>query len=78
MDEGHPYIVLTSEIPSRLTPGVKPSGLAENPAKAKYETCGTVSPTAPVLTVQASGATITRSISPAAPVAGHGGVHATV
>jgi iron complex outermembrane recepter protein len=43
----------------------------------KYYTFGTFSPTSSVFLAQAPGATNTRSYSPAAPLAGYGGVRMT-
>lgn len=73
----NPYVVLTLNTRYRLTPGVEVFGLVENLTNAKYATYGTFSQTSAVPIVQAPGASNPRAISPAAPVAGYGGVHVT-
>ena len=70
-----PYVVLTLDTRYRLTPGIEVFGTVTNPTNAKYETYGTFSPTSAIPIAQAPGASNTRSLSPAAPVAGYGGVH---
>lgn len=73
----NPYVVLGLNTRYRLAPGIELFGLVENLTNAKYETYGTFSPTSSIPITQAPGATNTRSLSPAAPVAGYGGVHVT-
>jgi len=71
----NPYVVLSFNTRYRLAPGVELFGLVENLTDAKYETYGTFSPTSAVPVAQAPGASNTRALSPAAPIAGYGGVH---
>ena len=50
---------------------------AQNITNAHYDTFGTFSPTSTVFIAQAPGATNPRSLSPAAPISGFGGVRLT-
>ncbi len=62
----------------QITPNVQLFGLAENAFNTRYETFGTFSPVAsntPIL--QVPNASNTRSLSPAPPIAGYGGIRVT-
>ena len=50
---------------------------AQNITTAHYDTFGTFSPTSSVFSARAPGATNPRSLSPAAPIGGFGGVRVT-
>jgi outer membrane receptor protein involved in Fe transport len=71
----NPYVVLNLDTRYRIAPGIEVFGLVQNLLDAKYETYGTFSQTSAVPIAQLPGASNTRSLSPAAPVAGYGGVH---
>ena len=72
-----PYVVLTLDTRYQLTPNIELFGTVENALNAQYETYGTFSPTSAIPIAQVPGASNTRSLSPAAPVAAYGGVHVT-
>ena len=61
----------------QLTDNVQLFAWAQNITNAHYYTFGTFSPTGSVFIAQAPGATNPRSLSPAAPIGGFGGVHVT-
>ncbi len=69
------YAVLNLNTRYQLAPGVELFGLVENLTDTRYETYGTFSQTSAIPIAQAPGASNTRSLGPAAPVAGYGGVH---
>jgi outer membrane receptor protein involved in Fe transport len=71
------YVVLSFNTSYQVTKNVQIFGLVQNVINANYETFGTFSPTSEVFLAQAPGATITRSLSPAPPIAGFGGVRVT-
>ncbi len=71
------YVVLNLNTSYRVTKAVELFGLVQNLTNEKYATFGGFSPVALVPIVQAPGATNTRSLSPAAPIAGFGGVRVT-
>jgi outer membrane receptor protein involved in Fe transport len=68
------YVLLNLNTSYRVTPNVEIFGLVRNVFNARYETFGTFSDTGAVPLAQAPGATNPRSLSPAPPVAGYGGV----
>ncbi len=70
----NPYVVLNANTSYRLTQNLEFFGLVQNLLNVKYETFGTFSPTSSVPIAQVPGATITRSLSPAPPIAAYGGV----
>lgn len=71
------YVVLNLYGAYQLTSRVQLFGQIENLADAHYATYGTFSPTSSVFLAQAPGATDPRSVSPAAPIGGFGGLHVT-
>jgi outer membrane receptor protein involved in Fe transport len=71
------YVVLNINTKYRFTPNVEIFGLVRNALNAKYETFGTFSDTGSVPIAQVPGASNTRSLSPAPPIAGYGGVRVT-
>jgi outer membrane receptor protein involved in Fe transport len=71
------YFVLNLNTNYQVTPNIQLFGLVENVLNATYYTYGTFSPTSSVFLAQAPGATNPRSYSPAAPVAGYGGLRVT-
>jgi iron complex outermembrane recepter protein len=71
------YFVLNLNTSYQITSSIQLFGLVENVFDTKYYTFGTFSPTSSVFLAQAPGATNTRSYSPAAPLAGYGGVRMT-
>ncbi len=71
------YFVLNLNTSYQVTPNVQLFGLVENVLNATYYTYGTFSPTSSIFLTQAPGATNPRSYSPAAPVAGYGGLRVT-
>ena len=71
------YVVLNLNTRYRLAPNIEIFGLVRNALSAKYETFGTFSDTDAIPITQAPGASNTRSLSPAPPVAGYGGVRMT-
>jgi outer membrane receptor protein involved in Fe transport len=58
----------------QLTGNVQLFAWVQNITNARYYTFGTFSPTSSVFLAQAPGATSPRSLSPAAPIGGFGGV----
>ncbi len=70
----NPYVVLNANTSYRVTRNLEVFALVQNLLNVKYETYGTFSPTSSVPIAQVPGATITRSLSPAPPVAAYGGV----
>jgi iron complex outermembrane receptor protein len=68
------YAVLNLNTKYQLTPSVEIFGLVRNALNAKYATFGTFSDTTSVPIAQVPGASNTRSLSPAPPIAGYGGV----
>ncbi len=71
------YVVLNLNAKYRITPNIEIFGLVQNALNAKYETYGTFSDTGAIPIVQFPGASNTRSLSPAPPIAGYGGVRMT-
>ena len=72
------YGVLNVHTAYQVTSNVQLFGLVENAFNARYETFGTFSPVGsdtPIL--QVPNATDTRSLSPAPPIAGYGGLRVT-
>jgi outer membrane receptor protein involved in Fe transport len=72
-----PYFTMNLSTSYQLTDHMQLFGLVQNVTNAKYYTFGTFSPTSSVFIAQAPGATNPRSLSPAAPVGGFGGVRLT-
>ena len=70
----NPYVVLNLDSHYRVTRGLEVFALVRNLLNARYETFGTFSPTSLVPAAQAPGATATRSLAPAPPVAAYAGV----
>ena len=68
------YFTLDLNTSYQVTKHVQLFAWVQNVTNARYYTYGTFSPTASVFLAQAPGATNTRSLSPAAPVSGFGGV----
>jgi len=71
------YAVLNVNTKYRITPNIEIFGLVQNVLNSKYETFGTFSDTGSIPIAQAPGASNTRSLSPAPPIAGYGGVRMT-
>jgi outer membrane receptor protein involved in Fe transport len=71
------YVVLNLNTQYQITPHIEVFGLVQNALNAKYETYGTFSDTASIPIVEVAGASNTRSLSPAPPIAGYGGVRVT-
>jgi iron complex outermembrane recepter protein len=71
------YITFGVDTSYQVTHNLQIFGQVENAFNAKYATYGTFSPTSEVPIVQAPNATNPRSLTPAAPVAGFGGVRVT-
>jgi iron complex outermembrane recepter protein len=71
------YVVLNVNTKYRIAPNIEIFGLVQNVLNARYETFGTFSDTSSVPISQAAGASDPRSLSPAAPIAGYGGVRVT-
>jgi hypothetical protein len=69
-----PYVVLNLHTAFWITPRVQVFGLVENVFNNRYETFGTFSPTSDVPMTEVPGASNPRSLSPAPPIAGFGGV----
>jgi outer membrane receptor protein involved in Fe transport len=69
-----PYVVLNANTSYQVTPKVQLFALVQNLFNTNYVTYGTFSPTNTIPIAQAPGATNTRSLSPAAPLAVYGGV----
>jgi outer membrane receptor protein involved in Fe transport len=72
-----PYFTMNLSTSYQLTDHVQLFTWVQNVTNAKYYTFGTFSPTSSVFIAQAPGATNPRSLSPAAPVGGFGGVRVT-
>jgi len=72
-----PFFVLTLSTSYQLTPHVALFAEVDNVTNARYYTFGTFSPTTSVFLAQAPNATNPRAYSPAAPVAGFGGIRIT-
>ncbi|MEA2740157.1 MAG: iron complex outerrane recepter protein [Acetobacteraceae bacterium] len=73
----NPYVVLNANTRYQVTDKVQLFALLQNMFNANYETYGTFSPTNTIAIAQAPGATNTRSLSPAAPLAIYGGIRVT-
>jgi len=73
----NPYVVFNFDTTYQLTPSIALVGMIENLFNAQYEVSGGFSPTSSVPIIQAPGATNTRSLAPAAPIAGYGGIRVT-
>ncbi len=71
------YFTMNLTTSYQLTKNVQLFAWAENITNARYYTFGTFSPTSSVFLAQAPGATNPRSVSPAAPIGGFGGVRVT-
>jgi outer membrane receptor protein involved in Fe transport len=71
------FMTLNLSTGYQLTPHIQFFASVENVTDAKYYTYGTFSPTTSVSLAQAPNATNPRAYSPAAPVAGFGGVRIT-
>jgi len=72
------YAVLNAHAHYQVTPRMRIFGLVENVLNARYETFGAFSPVASnTPLIQAPGATNTRSLGPAPPIAAFGGVRVT-
>jgi iron complex outermembrane recepter protein len=71
------YFTMDLTTAYQATPHIQLFAWVQNITNARYYTFGTFSPTTSVFLVQAPGATNTRSLSLAAPVAGFGGVRVT-
>lgn len=71
------YAVLNLNTQYRITPHIEVFALVQNALNAKYATYGTFSDTASIPIAQAPGASNTRSLSPAPPIAGYGGLRVT-
>jgi outer membrane receptor protein involved in Fe transport len=71
------YVVLNLNTSYQLTKHVQLFGFVRNVLNAKYDTYGTFSDVTSVPIAQVPNATETRSLSPAPPVAGYGGVRVT-
>jgi outer membrane receptor protein involved in Fe transport len=71
------YVVLNLDTQYRITPNIEIFAQVRNALNAKYETFGTFSDTASVPIAQVPGASNTRALSPAPPIAGYGGVRMT-
>ncbi len=71
------YFTMNVSTTYQLTDNVQLFGWAQNITNARYYTFGTFSPTGSVFIAQAPGATNPRSLSPAAPIGGFGGVRVT-
>jgi outer membrane receptor protein involved in Fe transport len=72
-----PYFTMNLSTSYQLTDHVQLFAWVQNVTNSKYYTFGTFSPTSSVFIAQAPGATNPRSLSPAAPVGGFGGVRVT-
>jgi iron complex outermembrane receptor protein len=71
------FVTLNLSTSYQLTPRIQFFASVENVTDARYYTYGTFSPTTSVFLAQAPNATNPRAYSPAAPVAGFGGVRIT-
>jgi outer membrane receptor protein involved in Fe transport len=72
-----PYFTMNLSTSYQLTEHVQLFAWVQNITNSKYYTFGTFSPTSSVFIAQAPGATNPRSLSPAAPVGGFGGIRVT-
>ncbi|WP_428542078.1 TonB-dependent receptor [Rhodopila sp.] len=68
------FVTLNLSTSYRLTPHIELFALVDNVTAEKYYTYGTFSPTTAVFLAQAPNSTNPRAYSPAAPIAGFGGV----
>ncbi len=71
------YFTMNLNTSYKLTENIQLFAWAQNITNARYYTFGTFSPTSSVFLAQAPGASNPRSYSPAAPIAGFGGVRVT-
>lgn len=71
------YVVLNANTSYQVAPHVKLFAVVQNMLNARYETFGTFSATASIPIAQVPGASDTRSLGPAPPLAGFGGVQVT-
>ncbi len=71
------YFTVNLSTSYQLTDHIQLFAWAQNITNARYYTFGTFSPTSSVFLAQAPGATNPRSLSPAAPIGGFGGVRVT-
>ncbi len=71
------YVVLGLNTSYKLTSNVTLFGYVQNVLNARYDTFGTFSDVTAVPIAQVPNATDTRSLSPAPPIAGYGGVRVT-
>ncbi|HTW29469.1 MAG TPA: TonB-dependent receptor [Acetobacteraceae bacterium] len=71
------YVVLGLNTNYKLTQHIELFGLVQNMLNAKYDTYGTFSDVTSVPIAQVPNATNTRSLSPAPPIAGYGGLRVT-
>jgi iron complex outermembrane receptor protein len=71
------YAVLNVDTKYRVTPNIEIFSVVQNVLNAKYETFGTFSDTSSIPIARVPGASNTRSLSPAPPIAGYGGVRVT-
>ena len=69
-----PYVVLNANTSYRITPALQVFALVENALNERYVTYGTFSPTSSVPNAIVPGATETRSLSPASPIAAYAGL----
>lgn len=72
------YVVLTLNTSYQLAPRIQLFGFVRNLLDARYETYGAFSPTGSVPIAIAPGASDPRSLSPAPPIAGFGGIRVTL
>lgn len=70
----NPYVVLNLDTRYQVTPRLEVFALVQNLLDTRYETFGTFSPASLVPAAQAPGASITRSLAPAPPVAAYAGM----
>ncbi len=71
------YVVLGVNTSYKLTRNIELFGFVRNVLNAKYDTYGTFSDVTSVPIAQVPNASDTRSLSPAPPIAGYGGVRFT-
>jgi iron complex outermembrane receptor protein len=71
------YVVLAANTTYQVTDNIQVFAIVRNPLNAKYATFGTFSSTSAIPIAQVPGARNTRSLSPAAPVAGFAGMRVT-
>lgn len=69
-----PYVVLNANTSYQITPSLQVFALLDNMLDERYTTYGTFSPTSTVPNAVAPGATETRSLSPAPPLAVYAGL----